>query len=419
MQDNPFLRAASPAYDRKADRERLKNESVRCKRVRARPNVHARRQQARSSACSARTARRAAPSPRCPSGGRAPGPTISGSRAWRMRPASISCCRSGAGRAMAARPTTKAPRSRPSPGRPPAGRDQADHLFGTVHAPLFHPIIAAKQIVTADQIGEGRFGLNIVVGWNEDEFEMFGVEQRDHDGALRLCAGMDRRHQADLVRARGLRFRRPLHQLKAVRAKPKPYGGSRPIIMNAGASPTGQAFAVKNCDAFFMQASRVSVGGDRGAGRRGQAAGAAARARDQRLHRRCHHLPADDAGGGGLPPILRGRSGRLGGRRPAARDAQYHPADRAGRRVRRAAQPVRPRQQRSADHRRSRSRGAATRRPEFLPVSPALPCRSSTTPTSCLTSASKCCRGSSGRDCGRIGKPLGSTAVRAGSCFVF
>jgi alkanesulfonate monooxygenase SsuD/methylene tetrahydromethanopterin reductase-like flavin-dependent oxidoreductase (luciferase family) len=29
--------------------------------------------------------------------------------------------------------------------------------------------------------------------------------------------------------------------------------------MNAGASPTGRAFAVKNCDAFFMQASRTSI----------------------------------------------------------------------------------------------------------------------------------------------------------------
>src|ERR1700742_213828 len=53
-------------------------------------------------------------------------------------------------------------------------------VFGTVHAPLFHPIIASKQMVTADHIGEGRFGLNIVVGWNEGEFEMFGVEQREH-----------------------------------------------------------------------------------------------------------------------------------------------------------------------------------------------------------------------------------------------
>src|SRR5215471_1603883 len=54
-------------------------------------------------------------------------------------------------------------------------------VFGTVHAPLIHPVIAAKQFVTADHIGEGRVGLNVVCGWNEDEFEMFGVEQRDHE----------------------------------------------------------------------------------------------------------------------------------------------------------------------------------------------------------------------------------------------
>ena len=54
-------------------------------------------------------------------------------------------------------------------------------VFGTVHAPLFNPIMAAKEMVTADQIGEGRFGLNIVVGWNEGEFEMFGVQQREHE----------------------------------------------------------------------------------------------------------------------------------------------------------------------------------------------------------------------------------------------
>src|SRR5882757_1257289 len=48
-------------------------------------------------------------------------------------------------------------------------------VFGTVHAPLFNPVIAAKEIVTADHIGGGRFGLNLVVGWNEGEFEIFGV----------------------------------------------------------------------------------------------------------------------------------------------------------------------------------------------------------------------------------------------------
>jgi dimethylsulfone monooxygenase len=31
------------------------------------------------------------------------------------------------------------------------------------------------------------------------------------------------------------------------------------VIMNAGASPVGQAFAIRNCDAFFLQASRTSL----------------------------------------------------------------------------------------------------------------------------------------------------------------
>ena len=47
--------------------------------------------------------------------------------------------------------------------------------------PLVHPVYAAKQFVTADHAGEGRFGLNIVCGWNQGEFDMFGAEQREHD----------------------------------------------------------------------------------------------------------------------------------------------------------------------------------------------------------------------------------------------
>ena len=57
-------------------------------------------------------------------------------------------------------------------------------VFGTVHAPLLSPLIAAKEFVTADHIGEGRFGLNVVCGWNEGEFEMFGATLRDHRSGL-------------------------------------------------------------------------------------------------------------------------------------------------------------------------------------------------------------------------------------------
>jgi FMNH2-dependent dimethyl sulfone monooxygenase len=132
-------------------------------------------------------------------------------------------------------------------------------IFGTVHAPLFNPVIAAKEMVTADHIGEGRFGLNIVVGWNEGEFEMFGVEQREHEDRYDYA-----QEWIDVIKLiwsdqEDFDFDHKYFHMKGIRGKPKPYGGTRPLIMNAGSSATGQAFAIRNCEAFFLQASRVSL----------------------------------------------------------------------------------------------------------------------------------------------------------------
>jgi len=124
-------------------------------------------------------------------------------------------------------------------------------VFGTVHAPLFPPLIAAKEFVTADHIGSGRFGLNLVCGWNEGEFEMFGATLRDHEERYAYA-----QEWLDVVKLawsprEDFDFEGRFIRLKGVRAKPKPYGGTRPLIMNAGASPTGQSFAIRNCDALF------------------------------------------------------------------------------------------------------------------------------------------------------------------------
>jgi FMNH2-dependent dimethyl sulfone monooxygenase len=131
--------------------------------------------------------------------------------------------------------------------------------FGTVHAPLFHPLIAAKQFVTADQVGKGRFGLNIVVGWNEDEFQMFGVTQREHEARYEYAQEWLEAIKTAWGPQDDFDYDGKYIKLKKVRSKPKPYGGARPLIMNAGASPTGRAFAIRNCDAFFTQASRTSM----------------------------------------------------------------------------------------------------------------------------------------------------------------
>ena len=248
-------------------------------------------------------------------------------------------------------------------------------VFGTVHAPLFNPIIAAKKMVTADHIGAGRFGLNIVVGWNEGEFEMFGVEQREHEARYDYAQEWIDAIKLAWSDREDFDFDGSFLKLKGIRAKPKPYGGTRPVIMNAGASATGQAFAIRNCDAFFVRPSRVSL--DETAQRVAavKQAAKASRPRDRRLYRRRHHLQADAAGGAGLLPPLERRARRLDRGRQHPGDQEHHAADRADGGVQPQAPAIHPRHGRALDRRRSRPGGEAARRSRRRPGSPASRCR--------------------------------------------
>ena len=149
-------------------------------------------------------------------------------------------------------------------------------IFSTIHAPLFHPVVAAKQFATADLIGRGRMAMNVVCGWNQDEFDMFGIENREH--SQRYAYGKEwlqviRR----LWESEGeFDFDGKFIKLKGLISNPKPYLGSRPLIMNAGASPAGQDFVLEQSDILF----NLLVTPEQGA-----KAVAAARARANELNR--------------------------------------------------------------------------------------------------------------------------------------
>jgi alkanesulfonate monooxygenase SsuD/methylene tetrahydromethanopterin reductase-like flavin-dependent oxidoreductase (luciferase family) len=124
-------------------------------------------------------------------------------------------------------------------------------VFGTVHVPMIHPVLAAKQMVTADHAGHGRFGLNIVCGFNQNEFQMFGVPQYEHD--VRYEQGQEWWEVVQKVwscappSAHEGRF----YKLSAVQGMPGPFGGRNPVMMNAGVSPAGRGFAIRNSDLHF------------------------------------------------------------------------------------------------------------------------------------------------------------------------
>jgi FMNH2-dependent dimethyl sulfone monooxygenase len=128
---------------------------------------------------------------------------------------------------------------------------QRINVFATVHVPLNHPVVAAKQMATVDHIGQGRFGVNVVCGWNDDEFAMFGVTKKEHDD--RYAQGQE---WWDIVRriwAAGgpFDFEGAHYMLGGAEGLPQPFGGLAPIMMNAGTSPTGRAFAIRNSDMHF------------------------------------------------------------------------------------------------------------------------------------------------------------------------
>jgi dimethylsulfone monooxygenase len=129
---------------------------------------------------------------------------------------------------------------------------KAISCFGTLHVSLINPVFAAKQVVTADHIGAGRFGLNVVSGWNEGEFDMFGATLLEHDERYVYTE-----EWIDVVKRIWSEPEPFAHagkyfELKNVLCKPKPYRGGRPLLMSAGSSAAGRSFAATHADCLFM-----------------------------------------------------------------------------------------------------------------------------------------------------------------------
>lgn len=125
-------------------------------------------------------------------------------------------------------------------------------VFTTVHTAFHHPIVAAKQLATADHLSRGRVGLNIVAGWHAPEYAMFGLTlPDDHDTRYAYA-----QEWWDIVR-RIWSSPEPFDHdgtyfhLRRVVGAPKPYNGRSLPVINAGSSRQGRSFAARNADRAF------------------------------------------------------------------------------------------------------------------------------------------------------------------------
>ncbi len=125
-------------------------------------------------------------------------------------------------------------------------------VAATSHVPTVHPIVAAKQAVTIDHISNGRFALNLVMGWFTPEMEMFQGTQRAHDDRYRYGAewlGVAKRLWTD---EEPFDLESAHFHIKQAQAHPKPIQKPWPVLINAGHSPAARDFSAREVDFSFV-----------------------------------------------------------------------------------------------------------------------------------------------------------------------
>jgi pyrimidine oxygenase len=132
-------------------------------------------------------------------------------------------------------------------------------LYASVATPTLHPAMVARMAVTIDSIAAGRFGINIVAGWNKSEYQQMGLWPGDefyqfrYDYASEYVAIMK-----ELWETGHSDFKGQFFTLDDCRLLPKPTG--KIPIVSAGASTRGRRFTAEYCDYNFTGAASSPEG---------------------------------------------------------------------------------------------------------------------------------------------------------------
>jgi pyrimidine oxygenase len=124
-------------------------------------------------------------------------------------------------------------------------------LYASVATPTIHPAIVARMATTIDSIAPGRFGVNIVTGWQKAEFAQMGLWPGDdyygyrYDYAEEYVTIL-----RELWTTGRSDFKGKYFQLDDCVCLPRPSEGNLHLI-GAGSSARGRAFAAQYCDINF------------------------------------------------------------------------------------------------------------------------------------------------------------------------
>lgn len=140
-----------------------------------------------------------------------------------------------------------------------AARTERIKLFASAAVLTLPPAVAARMAVTIDSISHGRFGINIVSGWQKAEYETMGLWPGDeihfsrrYDYSAEYVTIMKELWETGVSNFKGEFF-----TMDDCRLLPLP-SQSLPIVA-AGQSPAGVAFAAEYADFNFAMGVGVNT----------------------------------------------------------------------------------------------------------------------------------------------------------------
>jgi pyrimidine oxygenase len=124
-------------------------------------------------------------------------------------------------------------------------------LYATVPTLVIPPAIAARMAVTIDSISNGRFGLNIITGWQRPEYSQMGLWPGDEYFARRYDFAAEYTQIMQELWATGVsNFKGEFFTMEDCRLSPRP---QVPIkLISAGQSDAGMKFIAKYADYNFV-----------------------------------------------------------------------------------------------------------------------------------------------------------------------
>jgi pyrimidine oxygenase len=113
--------------------------------------------------------------------------------------------------------------------------------------------MVARMAGTIDSIAPGRFGVNIVAGWNKSEYQQMGLWPGDEFYDLRYDYASEYvTIMKELWETGSSDFKGKFFTLDDCQCKPTPVGDIK--VVSAGGSPRGRRFTAEHCDYNFTGA---------------------------------------------------------------------------------------------------------------------------------------------------------------------